>query len=55
MTIIKCNRCKREISSTSEVYIVEGNRLYRGEEPTHRAELCYRCFKCWLDWLQEGE
>ena len=53
MTITRCDRCFKDIPHKSEIYIVEGNRLYRHDEPTYRLELCDRCFKLWLDWVDQ--
>ena len=54
MTVIKCDRCGKEIPDVREIFFVSAGKNYsRRDEGTHM-ELCEWCYKCLLDWVKEN-
>ena len=48
LTIVKCDRCGREMMNMDEVFVMQG---YKYSKPSikFKCELCEWCFRCIVD------
>ena len=53
LTIIKCDRCGREMMNMDEVFVMQG---YKYSKPSieFKYELCEWCYRCLLDWVKNS-
>ena len=54
MTIIKCDRCGREMGNMNDVFMVQG---YKYSKPSREVkyDLCEWCFRCVTDEVINGK
>ena len=54
LTIVKCDRCGREMMNMDEVFMVQG---YKYSKPSREVkyELCEWCFRCVTDEVINGK